>query len=264
MGLAGNLTRQGVDKAMEKDKRSNTEKRRFLNKKNVIRFISIVVVLGFAGLAVKSIWTLQGQVKLKENTLKNLNIELKTVNSKLENLQTDLKNSQESDKANQEKVKALESEKSKLESEKAGLEGEKAELQKQLQSKAEEKARLAQAASLSKNAQAKSEVRTRASGSYRATGSCRDWITQAGVSGGDVDIAYAIIMKESGCNPHARNRSSGAYGIPQSLPASKLASAGSDWQDNPVTQIRWMKSYVLGRYGSWANALAFHNAKGWY
>lgn len=57
---------------------------------------------------------------------------------------------------------------------------------------------------------------------------------------------------------------SGAYGLPQALPGSKMASAGADWRTNPKTQIRWMQGYVTGRYGSSCGALAFHNANGWY
>lgn len=55
---------------------------------------------------------------------------------------------------------------------------------------------------------------------------------------------------ESGWNPYALNKSSGAYGIPQALPASKMASAGADWRTNPATQIRWGLGYIKGRYGS--------------
>lgn len=57
---------------------------------------------------------------------------------------------------------------------------------------------------------------------------------------------------------------SGAYGLPQALPGHKMASAGADWQTNPVTQIRWARSYVNARYGGSCNALAHHNANGWY
>ncbi len=57
---------------------------------------------------------------------------------------------------------------------------------------------------------------------------------------------------------------SGAYGLPQALPGHKMASAGSDWATNPVTQIRWMREYVNSRYGGSCNALAHHNANGWY
>lgn len=57
---------------------------------------------------------------------------------------------------------------------------------------------------------------------------------------------------------------SGAYGLPQALPGSKMASAGPDWRTNPWTQIRWMRGYVNGRYGGSCAALSFHNRHGWY
>jgi len=90
----------------------------------------------------------------------------------------------------------------------------------------------------------------------RASGSCGDWIAQAGVT--DVGSAITLINRESGCNPNAVNKSSGACGIPQALPCSKLGTS------DPVAQIRWMQDYVNRRYGSWANAVAHSNAKGWY
>lgn len=89
-------------------------------------------------------------------------------------------------------------------------------------------------------------------------GSCRDWIAQAGVT--DIENAYWLIMKESGCRVNARNASSGAYGIPQSLPASKIAHCG----DDPICQIKWMQDYVNRRYGGWAGAVAHSNSRGWY
>ena len=66
-----------------------------------------------------------------------------------------------------------------------------------------------------------------------------------------------LIEKESGWNPVARNRSSGAYGLCQALPGTKMASAGSDWESNPVTQLKWCNGYAKGRYGSWAAAYSF-------
>ncbi len=57
---------------------------------------------------------------------------------------------------------------------------------------------------------------------------------------------------------------SGAYGLPQALPGEKMASAGADWRTNPNTQVKWMLGYVNARYGGSCNALAFHNANGWY
>ncbi len=70
--------------------------------------------------------------------------------------------------------------------------------------------------------------------------------------------------RESGWNYKAENKSSGAYGIPQALPASKMASAGSDWRTNPATQIKWGLGYIKGRYGSPSKAWAAWQSKGWY
>jgi hypothetical protein len=70
--------------------------------------------------------------------------------------------------------------------------------------------------------------------------------------------------RESGWNASAQNPSSGAYGIPQALPGSKMATAGSDWSTNPATQIKWGLDYIKQRYGSPAAAWSFWQANGWY
>lgn len=71
-------------------------------------------------------------------------------------------------------------------------------------------------------------------------------------------------QKESGWRVHATNPSSGAYGIPQALPAGKMASAGSDWRTNARTQIRWGLGYINDRYGSPCGAWAHSRAHNWY
>ncbi|MET9243693.1 lytic transglycosylase domain-containing protein [Nonomuraea sp. NPDC003709] len=71
-------------------------------------------------------------------------------------------------------------------------------------------------------------------------------------------------QKESGWNSRAMNRYSGAYGIPQSLPGSKMASAGADWQTNPATQIKWGLGYIKGRYGTPCGAWGHSQSVGWY
>jgi hypothetical protein len=70
--------------------------------------------------------------------------------------------------------------------------------------------------------------------------------------------------RESGWRWNALNRSSGAYGIPQSLPASKMRSAGADYHDNAGTQIKWGLGYIRGRYGSPNSAWAHSQRTGWY
>jgi hypothetical protein len=75
---------------------------------------------------------------------------------------------------------------------------------------------------------------------------------------------YDLWQRESSWDPSATNPSSGAYGIPQALPASLMASAGPDWQTNPATQIKWGLDYIAQRYGSPAAAWAHEQANGWY
>lgn len=70
--------------------------------------------------------------------------------------------------------------------------------------------------------------------------------------------------RESGWNPNSHNRSSGAHGIPQALPASKMASQGSDYYTNGYTQIRWGLGYIYGRYGSPSRAWGHLSSSGWY
>jgi len=69
---------------------------------------------------------------------------------------------------------------------------------------------------------------------------------------------------ESGWNVTASNPSTGAYGIPQALPGSKMASAGPDWRTNAATQIRWGLTYIKGTYGSPCAAWSHAQADGWY
>ncbi|MGW0564105.1 aggregation-promoting factor C-terminal-like domain-containing protein [Streptomyces sp. NPDC003016] len=73
-----------------------------------------------------------------------------------------------------------------------------------------------------------------------------------------------IVSHESGWNPQATNASSGAYGLVQALPASKMSSAGSDWKTNPATQIEWGLDYMNDRYGSPCDAWGFWQSNGWY
>ncbi|MCN9243596.1 lytic transglycosylase domain-containing protein [Streptomyces sp. RY43-2] len=75
---------------------------------------------------------------------------------------------------------------------------------------------------------------------------------------------HKIVSHESGWNTHAKNPSSGAYGLVQALPAHKMASAGSDWKTNPATQIKWGLKYMNSRYGSPVAAWRFWTTHHWY
>lgn len=74
----------------------------------------------------------------------------------------------------------------------------------------------------------------------------------------------ALWNKESHWNVYSYNKSSGAYGIPQALPGSKMGSVGADWQTNPATQITWGLGYITGRYGTPCGAWSHSQSTGWY
>ncbi len=83
---------------------------------------------------------------------------------------------------------------------------------------------------------------------------------------GDDQFACLVTMwnHESGWNPNAQNAGSGAYGIPQSLPGSKMAKYGSDWRTNPATQISWGLDYIKTRYSTPCGAWSFWQRGSWY
>ena len=85
-----------------------------------------------------------------------------------------------------------------------------------------------------------------------------------GWTGSEWTCLESLWTKESGWDASATNPSSGAYGIPQSLPGSKMATAGSDWQSNPATQIEWGLDYISGRYGTPCGAWGHSQSVGWY
>ncbi len=91
----------------------------------------------------------------------------------------------------------------------------------------------------------------------RAMLAARGWSGQFG-------CLDSLWQKESGWNYRASNPSSGAYGIPQALPGGKMASAGSDWRTNPITQISWGLSYIKATYGTPCGAWSHSQATGWY
>jgi len=85
-----------------------------------------------------------------------------------------------------------------------------------------------------------------------------------GYGSGQFDCFNNIIMRESKWDVNATNSSSGAYGIPQALPGSKMATIASDWRTNPATQIIWGIEYMKDRYGSPCSAWGFKASHGWY
>jgi len=89
-------------------------------------------------------------------------------------------------------------------------------------------------------------------------------LSQFGWSSSQFSCLQPLWALESGWNIYASNPSSGAYGIPQALPGSKMASAGPNWQSDAATQIRWGLTYIQGTYGSPCAAWSHDEADGWY
>ncbi|MEJ7707763.1 MAG: hypothetical protein WKF82_11170 [Nocardioidaceae bacterium] len=85
-----------------------------------------------------------------------------------------------------------------------------------------------------------------------------------GWTSGEFSCLDQLYAHESAWDPHAKNPSSGAYGIPQSLPADKMAAYGDDWQTNPATQLGWGLDYIDKSYGSPCGAWAFWQSNNWY
>jgi hypothetical protein len=97
-----------------------------------------------------------------------------------------------------------------------------------------------------------------------AQATARDMLSARGWGDDQFSCLVSLWNKESGWNYQAYNRSSGATGIPQALPGSKMASAGADWQTNPATQISWGLGYISGRYGTPCGAWSHSQSNGWY
>ena len=89
-------------------------------------------------------------------------------------------------------------------------------------------------------------------------------LSDFGWSSSEFGCLDALWTKESGWNPSAANPTSSAYGIPQALPGSKMASAGADWATNPATQITWGLGYIRDSYGSPCAAWGHSESSGWY
>jgi hypothetical protein len=124
-----------------------------------------------------------------------------------------------------------------------------------------------------RNAEAASRSQTRTA-PYPVPASCSEYtanraigcalLLDAGFGLDQMPCLDKLFTKESGWNPKARNPSSGAYGIPQALPGDKMAPYGSDWQTNPVPQIKWGLAYIKNRYQTPCNAWSHSQSTGWY
>jgi hypothetical protein len=119
----------------------------------------------------------------------------------------------------------------------------------------------AQQAAAQKTTQVQATAATTSSGSPQQI--AQELLAQQGESS-QFSCLDSLWERESGWNVSATNPSSGAYGIPQALPGSKMESAGSDWQTDAETQIKWGLQYVDSTYGSPCGAWSHEESAGWY
>ena len=202
----------------------------------------------------------------------NLKDEAETTKVKLEQSWTKSEVSSLLNKAkslSDENTKKDEEEKQRIEQEKKAAE----EANKKRAQEEEEKREKAKRAAQSNNVSQEYNSSSVPSGSSSGSGTKSFGPNQAreafeqitadlGVTGSEKQIWADIITKESGWNVYATNPSSGAYGLPQSLPGNKMASVGGDYLTNPYTQLMWMYKYVHERYGSFAGVNWY--SRGWY
>lgn len=95
---------------------------------------------------------------------------------------------------------------------------------------------------------------------YSGGGAPAEWMAAAGIAQSDWQYVDYIVSRESGWNPNATNSSSGACGLVQALPCSKVPGNGY----NPVDNLRWATGYATGRYGSWSGAYNFWVNNHWW
>ena len=163
----------------------------------------------------------------------------------------------------EEERKAKEEEEKRIAEEKAKAEVEqKAKEEAEAKKKAEE-LRIAQSKQVTSRGGTSVRAATGTKAEYQAYAKnlC---INTYGWTENDFNCLVKLWERESNWNPNAHNKSSGAHGICQALPASKMASEGSDYMTNYKTQIRWGLKYIKNRYGTPANAWAHSQQKGWY
>lgn len=96
---------------------------------------------------------------------------------------------------------------------------------------------------------------------YVGGGSPAEWMSASGIPESEWGYVDFIVSKESGWNPNATNSSSGACGLVQALPCTKVP--GGNGYD-PIANLAWANGYATGRYGSWAQAYAFWTSNHWW
>ena len=207
--------------------------------KQKLTILLTILFIGFVVLGIHDLRDNQVKLQLKEIKLQDTVIELNKLKLEKDNLNSEFEKAINEGKVNEEKAKQLEQEKLQLEQ-------RTKELEQQLQAK--------------RNTNNTSQVIAGATSRSNVTGDKQSWLAASGIPENEWWAVDWIVSKESSWNPNAVNSSSGACGLVQSLPCSKL---GPNWND-PVTALKWQYQYVTARYGGYSQAVSFWKANGWY
>lgn len=224
--------------------------------KRTIILLAVLALIAYTAFGINYLVTKQHKIELNEIQLKSQTTELKQLQVKYDQLNSTLDKELHNSHTDQQKVKELETEKQQLEK-------QKIELEQQLQARLEAKRLAAERQQELANKAINTVTRT-ATASASPAGDKYALMAAAGIPASDYAAVDYIISHESSWRPGAVNASSGATGLCQSLPASKMASAGSDYLTNPVTQLKWCHSYAQQRYGGWSAAQSFWSAARWW
>ena len=246
---------------------SRRERREALKKKKLKFFYKCFIIFCFV-MSIVCLFKNQEANKTKNEVLKTSYIiqykEKNDLVEKIEKGEIDLTQNIPIPKEIQEKIQKEAEEKKKAEEEKKKQEEE-------ARKKAEEEKKKQEAIKIAE--QEKIKVTSRGNLTTRNTSETKAeyqayaknlCLNTYGWTENDFNCLIKLWDRESGWNPNAHNSSSGAHGIPQSLPASKMASEGADYYTNGKTQIRWGLKYIKSRYGSPSKAWAHSQQKGWY
>lgn len=207
-------------------------------KKQFIRVVVAVALLAFVVVGVNNVANSNHEIKRQRIDIETTEAKLKLKQLKVQEINEQLDEQLQKSTQDQEKIQKLESD----------IEALKLDLQAKRHREATERERLARAAQRASGTAVASAAST-------GSGNCDSWKAQAGIP--NTHATRTLINNESGCRWWAVNPTSGACGIPQAYPCSKLPCPLTE--AGAVCQLKWMKAYVAERYGTWEKALSF-----WY
>lgn len=221
-------------------------------------FLLVLVAMAFTGLGIHYIVVQRQSLQLKAIEVKSLSSDYQELNLKYDVINQKLNEANKDKANNQAEIKKLEEDKQKADAERKRLEAE-------LQAKLDAKTKLAKASENVVNTATGTQTAYAAS----AGGTKENWMTAAGIPQSDWQFVNCVIAGCDGVSAEGgwdgvqrwNTAGSGAYGLCQALPGNKMASAGADWETNPVTQLKWCHSYAQ-KYGGWSQAWQFRKCLG--